>query len=430
MMSYKLRHRWMLKINQQVSLLSSIAIRTFYSSRIILVEKSENAEMKIDEPQAVDLVEKEKNYFKDRRVIEIAKAKFPNTSNQHYTKGTLFSPDGTCILTTVNANGMLCYELPQDLYGKEEIDEDREINILKPVIYVKTVGNIYDFVWYPYMSSYDAATCFWISSSQNEPIKMFDAFNGSFKCSYRAYDYADELEAALSVSFSPDGTCIYGGYKKSIKIFTTSVPGRDYDTINIKQPISCLATNYYESNVLAAGSWNKSISLIDTRDFLTIDTLHGHKGGITFLKYSPNGEHLVSGSRKDSNLLFWDMRNLSLPLYKFARRVDNNQKIYFDVSMSGTWLASGDTRGLLHIWNLRDLNEDGFPKEIQFPLHQDSCSGVSLHPYLPIVSTGSGQFKFYNEGEINDTEEPEIVDNSLVLWWFGNNRNKIAEQES
>lgn len=373
---------------------------------------------------ALKLIEKESNYFKDQRINEIAKATFPNTTNQHYTKGTIFSPDGTCILTTVNANGMLCYELPQDLYGKEEIPEDREISILKPVIQIKTIGNIYDFCWNPYMSSYNPDTCFWLSSAQNEPIKMFDAFNGSFKCSYRAYDYADELEAALSVCFSPDGTCIFGGYKKSINVFTTSVPGRDYDTISTKQPISCLATNYYECNVLAAGSWNKTISLIDTRDYLTIDTLHGHKGGVTFLKYSLNGEHLVSGSRKDSNLLLWDMRNLSLPLYKFTRRVDNNQKIYFDVSVGGSWLVSGDTRGLVHLWNLRDLNDDGFPKEIQFPLHQDSCSGVSLHPYLPILASGSGQFKFNNEGEAVEADEQEVIDNSLVLWWFGKNQQE------
>lgn len=370
--------------------------------------------------EALKIIAKEQNFFKEKKIVELAKATFPNTTSQHYTKGVLFSPDGTCILTTVNSRGMLCYELPQDLYGKDEISEERDVNLLNPVIEVKAVGNIYDFAWYPFMSSYDAATCFWISSTQNEPIKMFDAFNGSYKCSFRGYDAADELEAALSVCFSSDGTCIYGGYKKSIKIFTTTVPGRDYDIINTKEPISCLATNYYENTILAAGSWNKYVSLIDTRDYLTIDTLYGHSGGVTFLKYSPNGEYLVSGSRKDANLLLWDMRNLSLPLYKFKRRVDNNQKVYFDVSVGSTWLASGDTRGLLHLWNLRDLNEDGFPKETQFPLHQDSLTGVSMHPYLPIIATSSGQFKFFEEGEINESEEEEIVDNSLVLWWCGN----------
>lgn len=41
-----------------------------------------------------NLMKKEQNHFKDQQIIELAKASFPNTTNQHYTKGTLFSPDG------------------------------------------------------------------------------------------------------------------------------------------------------------------------------------------------------------------------------------------------------------------------------------------------------------------------------------------------
>jgi telomerase Cajal body protein 1 len=365
----------------------------------------------------------EMEYFKDQSAVELAKANFPNKSSQHYTKGASFSPDGTCLLLNVNSIGMLCYEIPRDLYQTTEIDIDREITTMKPVIHIESKGNLYDYQWYPYMTSTDESTCFWISSSQNEPIKMFDAFTGKYKCSYRAYDYADELEAALSCSFSGDGQCIFGGYKKSIKVFTTAIPGRDYDTINLNQPISCLATNYYENNILAAGSWNRTITLIDTRDYLTIDTLSGHRGGLTYLKYSSKGEFLISGSRKDSNLLLWDMRNLSLPLFKFTRRVDTNQKIYFDISMESQWLTSGDTRGIIHVWNLKDLNDEGFPKETQFQFHQDCCSGVSLHPYLPIIATGSGQFKFNNEDDIQDEQVNEtIVDNSVVMWWIGNSK--------
>lgn len=375
--------------------------------------------------EEISIVDKEKEYFKDQTAVELAKATFVNKSSQHYTKGVVFSPDGTCLLSVVNSTGMLCYELPQDLYQKDEIDAEREITLMKPVIQIETKGNLYDFQWYPFMSSYDPETCFWISSSQNEPIKMFDAFTGSYKCSFRAYDNVDELEAALSVCFSGDGQCIYGGYKKSIKIFTTTVPGRDYDIIPTRQPISCLATSFYDTSVLAAGSWNKSILLIDTRDCLTIDTLQGHRGGVTFLKYSSNGEYLLSGSRKDSNLLMWDMRNLSLPLYKFTRRVDTNQRIFFDISVGCQWLVSGDTRGIVHAWNLKDLDEEGFPREMQFPFHTDCCSGVSLHPYLPILATGSGQFKFNNEGEIIEEQVDEKIDNSVVMWWMGKTMNSV-----
>lgn len=74
---------------------------------------------------------------------------------------------------------MHVFELPTDVYGMEEIAETREITTLKSVIYVKTATNIYDFCWFPLMNSQEAETCYWISTCQNEPIKIYDAFNGN-----------------------------------------------------------------------------------------------------------------------------------------------------------------------------------------------------------------------------------------------------------
>lgn len=52
---------------------------------------------------------------------------------------------------------------------------------------------------------------------------MWSAIDGTLKCSYRGYDNVDELESAISLTFSYDGSKIYGGYRKSIKIFTTEM---------------------------------------------------------------------------------------------------------------------------------------------------------------------------------------------------------------
>lgn len=261
-----------------------------------------NAELKEEEPQPLEFVEdesmklKESTYFQNRQLFEVARFTIENSLDfQHYLKGCLFSPDGCCIIAPVNGDGIHVFELPQDLYSQEEVSISREITTLKSVIYVPTVANIYDFCWYPYMNSQAPETCFWISTSQNEPIKLYDGFNGNLTASYRGYDNVDELESAHSVCFSPDGTSIFGGYKKSIKIFSTSVPGRDYDTINLKQSISSVATNYYQESVLAAGSWNKTISLVDTRSFEVFESLRAHKGGLTFLKFSVDGKYLISG---------------------------------------------------------------------------------------------------------------------------------------
>ena len=60
---------------------------------------------------------------------------------------------------------------------------------------------------------------------------MWDASAGGMRCTYRAYDAADEVTAATSLAFSPDGSKLYGGFSKSIRVWETIRPGRDYQEL-------------------------------------------------------------------------------------------------------------------------------------------------------------------------------------------------------
>lgn len=62
----------------------------------------------------------------------------------------------------------------------------------------------------------------WLSTRQHEPIQLWDAYTGQYRCSYTGYDDVDEIETAIALAFNEYGTKVYGGYKKSIKIFDTS----------------------------------------------------------------------------------------------------------------------------------------------------------------------------------------------------------------
>jgi hypothetical protein len=44
----------------------------------------------------------------------------------------------------------------------------------------------------------------------------------------------DEVEAAYSLAFSPCGEKLYCGFKNAIRIFNTDLPGRKYETRNLK----------------------------------------------------------------------------------------------------------------------------------------------------------------------------------------------------
>lgn len=196
----------------------------------------------------------------------------------------------------------------------------------------------------------------WIATRQHEPIQMWDAFNGSLRGSYRGYDAVDEVVAALCITFSINGAHIIGGYKKSIKIFNTIIPGRDYTNIPINFTASCLAVNNQQENLLALGSWNSNIYLYDMRsaNVENINQLqNGHYCGVTSLKFTQDGDLLISGSRKENKLLIWDLKMLKSPLHILNRTVSTNQRIYFDISKNGKWLISGDTTGCVHLWDLK-----------------------------------------------------------------------------
>lgn len=252
------------------------------------------------------------------------------------------------------------------------------------------------------------------------------------------------MEAALSVAFSNDAAQVIGGYRKSLKIFRTDVPGRDFVSIPLKSTASCLATNFADHNMIAIGSWNCSVSLVDMRTTEPIRKFVQHTGGVTSVQFLRDHNYLLSGARKDSKLICWDIRREDRPVFQMSRNVHTNQTIYFDVSPSERWLASGDTDGSAHVWDLHRAQTLGklcemkvkrngiwcsvyrilileFNFRIQFKVHHDCCNGVSFHPCQPILATSSGQHHFDVDNSL-----AAIKENSLIFWWYGPTANENA----
>lgn len=98
--------------------------------------------------------------FNTGDVVELARCSWRGSrNNQKFLKGCLWSPDGTCVLTAINGEGMQVFELPHDLYSTESVDIDRPVNVLQNAIHVPEGGTIYDYCWYPFMNSSDPGTC-------------------------------------------------------------------------------------------------------------------------------------------------------------------------------------------------------------------------------------------------------------------------------
>lgn len=358
-----------------------------------------------------------------------------STRSENFLKGCKWAPDGSCILTNSADNVLRIYNLPPELYSESEQVDYAE---MVPVLRMVEGDTIYDYCWYSLMSSTQPDTSYVASSSRENPIHIWDAFTGELRASFRAYNHLDELTAAHSLCFSPDGSQLFCGFNRTVRVFSTSRPGRDCEvrtTFAKKQGqsgiISCLAFSPAQP-LYACGSYGRTLGLYAWDDGSPLALLGGHQGGITHLCFHPDGNLFFSGARKDAELLCWDLRQPGHLLWSLSREVTTNQRIYFDLDPSGQFLVSGNTSGVVSVWDISGAFSDCKQLEpVMTFLPQDDCTnGVSLHPTLPLLATASGQRMFPEPTNSGDEGEPELdlpllslrhahPECQLRLWWCG-----------
>lgn len=298
-------------------------------------------------------------------------AKIPN--------GVAWSPDGTCLLTSVE-DSLHLFEF--------------EASFEKATLVYRDGERVHDYAWYPGMHSSSPQTCCFASCSRDHPIHLWDAYDGTLRASYVAKTVADDLFSAVSLAFSPDGSRIYAGMNRSIRVFMTSEPGAESDdllqgttrkTCELQGLVGALDAS--GPNLLAAGSYSRIAAVYDTRTSSPQALLNEKgMGGVTAIKFDEN--ELWTGCRKDDYLRRWDLRQRRV-VNRLARSCATNQKIAFQVEP----FVTGSDRGLC------------FYDEDEFVLSPSdfAVNGCSTHPFLPFLATSSGQRSYdSDESLLND----------------------------
>ncbi|VDK75073.1 unnamed protein product [Litomosoides sigmodontis] len=288
---------------------------------------------------------------------------------------------------------------------------------------------IYDSCWHPISD--------WlVTSSKDHPIHVWDS-DGKWLATFRGINSLDELDNAYSLCFTSDGSCLYAGYKNSIKKFDMNHPGHQVSELTTwnkeskgqKGIISCIAVNPILPTNYAAGSYGKTIGFYS--DYSpSVECMFECPLAVTLLRYTPDGNFLLTAGRKDDDIICWDLRYPGKIYSSYNRPSTTSQRIYFDVDSSGTYLFSGSSNGKLHIFDLKctNGNEPSAPL-IQLSAHSSALCGVSIHKQRSIVATCSGQrvFPFPEfdqladndpEGTYENINSAELLDNSLALWSF------------
>ncbi|XP_020521143.1 telomerase Cajal body protein 1 isoform X2 [Amborella trichopoda] len=333
------------------------------------------------------------------------------------------NPDGS-ISDQYNTTGSTLVSAPSDSYDAKVIVHEGE--------------SVYDYCWYPYMSSSDPTTCVFATTTRDHPIHLWDAVSGQLRCTYRAYDSMDEIAAAFAIAFNPAGTKIFAGYNKALRVFDVHRPGRDfehYSTFTSNKDgqtgiVSSIAFSPAYNGMLAAGSYSQTTAIYVEDNMELLYLLHGQVGGVTQVQFSKDGNYLYTGGRKDPYILCWDVRNTVDILYKLYRSSENtNQRISFDIEPGGRHLGTGGQDGQVHIYDLQTGNWTA-----SFQAASDTLNGFCFHPYYPMAASSSGHRRF----GVPDSEEDlclSVEENCVSVWnfsctWITNNSAYKDDEEN
>ncbi|KAF6163304.1 hypothetical protein GIB67_025168 [Kingdonia uniflora] len=342
----------------------------------------------------------------------------------NFLKGVKWSPDGSCFLTSSEDNTLRVFDLP-DTAGVTNADacmsvadaDSYEANLI-----VNEGESVYDYCWYPYMSTSDPTTCVFATTTRDHPVHLWDATSGQLRCTYRAYDAMDEITAAFSVAFNPSGTKLFAGYNKSLRVFDIHRPGRDFEQYSTLQGnkegwsgiVSALAFCPTHTGILAAGSYSQSTAIYREDNMELLYVLHGQEGGVTHVQFSRDGNYLYTGGRKDPYILCWDIRNTVDIVYKLYRSSEyTNQRILFDIEPCGRHLGTGGQDGQVHIYDLQTGQWVA-----SFQAASDTVNGFSFHPFLPMSASSSGHRRFSKLDACEEEFSLTGDENCVSVWSF------------
>jgi WD40 repeat protein len=162
----------------------------------VRVEEVENSEKKIEEEtteendQTAAPIE---TFSESINFIKLNPAFRPNllgqVSFESYTRGCKWSPDGLCILSLTDDNRLKIFDTPSYQTSKQTtyqtLCQTSESDELHPAVTMKEAETVYDFQWFPLMDSSKPETSCLATTSQSQPIHLYDAFDGHIRATYR-----------------------------------------------------------------------------------------------------------------------------------------------------------------------------------------------------------------------------------------------------
>jgi WD40 repeat protein len=224
-----------------------------------------------------------------------------------------------------------------------------------------------------------------VSSAFDGTVGLWDARTG-------AVLHMRPVEASWvnAVCFSPDGKRIISGSERPIEValgpdFIEPLRGRGGSNLVAfdSNDYTSLGDDLAGLKDLAASMSHSNVCIWDAASSRNIvPPLCGHEGPIYSIAVSPDGKHIVSGS-KDRTLRLWDANSGKGVLTPFMGHEGAVYSVAF--SSDGTLIASGSSDTTVRVWDTQTS------QEVRQPLygHKGSVKSVCFSPDGTLIVSGS-----------------------------------------
>ena len=208
--------------------------------------------------------------------------------------------------------------------------------------------------------------------------------------SFKWRNHLDEVITPISVKYSSGKS--YFGFRNLVKIFDITRPDV-WNTFKVaKTVVSAIGVNE-EKGIYAAGCYNHNLYIYDSRSHEFFTTITGHPTGIT--QVNMFGNYALVGTRKDTWIYMWDLRNDSAPIQTFYRDANTQQRMYF--SSTPNHVITGSTTGSITLYSNPCISEwmaEDTKVTLQAPLMFDAVPCVQiLDSSYPVTTEGNTEHK-------------------------------------
>jgi telomerase Cajal body protein 1 len=234
------------------------------------------------------------------------------------------------------------------------------------------------------METVNPVSCAFASSAKSNPVRLWDAFNGSIRASYTAVDSHGQMPSAYGLQFSPLGDILAAGYEDGLRFFHTATPNSG-DELHLsgcrsrsrreisgahgqdlpRGPYLTVACQDTSAQVWFAGNGAGTLACCDVRQHNAVFVLsrpsfakgiHAvHSFSLSSSSSSSSSPLVVIGARHSDSITVMDMRNISQEVKLFSRSAQTPQKLQLSPVDNHRFVA-GDIEGNVYLYDLRDMS--------------------------------------------------------------------------